>query len=97
MLCVYALVASSSGMGFECFRTWESLVMGRTPILQYPALHYNFGLQGCAYLQEVNATALRDLYDHLPEVFVHHVSEITETNLKKWCHEIDDKSRRGEI
>eukprot|EP00796_Vickermania_ingenoplastis_P005753 gene5753-4114_t len=92
MLCVYALVASSSGMGFECFRTWESLVMGggRTPILQYPALHYNFGLQGCAYLQEVNATALRDLYDHLPEVFVHHLSEITETNLKKWCHEIDD-------
>eukprot|EP00796_Vickermania_ingenoplastis_P005783 gene5783-4134_t len=96
-----SFVASPPGLGFECFRTYESLFFGAIPIMQYPvALEYTMHAAGTGPELDAgspfNSRALLEPYRRLPVLFVHRVEDISPIRLERWGKEIHRRALRGD-
>eukprot|EP00796_Vickermania_ingenoplastis_P005777 gene5777-4128_t len=78
----FAFVASPIGVGFECYRTWESMAFGAIPIIQNPKqlvgeLIALGGAKELRYGHEISVEAMLLPYEDLPVVIVDSVENIT--------------------
>lgn len=90
-----AFIVSPPGVGYDCHRTWEALLLGCVPIVLHPEsfaqhrhretnlVHHRSGVK------VVDVHSALSVFDDLPVIVVRdYVAEITVENLRRWRDEV---------
>lgn len=94
-------VASPPGCGYDCYRTWEAMLLGSIPIILHPS-KFNSGdtrsytefHTNQSGVDLIHSDSILELFEDLPVVVVKDFN-FTVEQLEAWRSEVEDKRRRG--